>query len=155
LLARSGTTDKLVLNQALENFTENSKYKKSLDVKDFDIFFAKGLSLENGAATITDFTASLISNGMRYAHGIEQPIIYKWLVCGGGRKNKYLIESIKNNFENISIELIDQYEIDGDYVESQAFAYLAIRSLLKLPISFPTTTGCKEPASGGILTKNF
>jgi anhydro-N-acetylmuramic acid kinase len=155
LIARSGTIDKLVLNQALENFTENSKYKKSLDVKDFDIFFAKGLSLENGAATITDFTASLISNGMRYAHGIEQPIIHKWLVCGGGRKNKYLIESIKNNFENISIELIDQYEIDGDYVESQAFAYLAIRSLLKLPISFPTTTGCKEPASGGILTKNF
>ena len=76
-------------------------------------------------------------------------------MCGGGRKNKYLIESIKNNFENISIESIDQYEIDGDYVESQAFAYLAIRSLLKLPISFPTTTGCKEPASGGVLTKNF
>ena len=64
LLARSGKIDKLVLNQALENFTENSNYKKSLDVKDFDIFFAKGLSLENGAATITNFTATLIANGM-------------------------------------------------------------------------------------------
>ena len=154
-IARSGTIDKLVLNQALENFSENSNYKKSLDIKDFDIFFAKGLSLENGAATITNFTATLIANGMRYSHGIGQPSMYKWLVCGGGRKNKYLLESIKDNFEEISIEPIDQYEIDGDFVESQAFAYLAIRSFLELPISFPTTTGCKKPTTGGMIVKNF
>ena len=79
----------------------------------------------------------------------------KWLVCGGGRKNKYLLESIKDNFENISIELIDQYQINGDFVESQAFAYLAIRSYLELPISFPTTTGCKRPITGGDIIKNF
>ena len=153
-IARSGTIDKLVLNQALENFTENSNYKKSLDIKDFDIFFAKGLSLENGAATITNFTATLIANGMKYAHGMGQPL-YKWLVCGGGRKNKYLLQSIKDNFENISIEPIDQYEINGDFVESQAFAYLSIRSFLKLPISFPTTTRCKKPTTGGTIVKNF
>ena len=155
LIARSGTIDKLILNQALDNFTENSDYKKSLDIKDFDIFFAKGLSLENGAATITNFTATLIANGMKYAHGMGQPLIYKWLVCGGGRKNNYLLKSIKDNFEEISIEPIDQYEIDGDFVESQAFAYLAIRSFLKLPISFPTTTGCKKPTIGGTIVKNF
>ena len=155
LLARAGTTDKLVLNQALENFTENSKYEKSLDVKDFDIFFAKGLSLENGAATITNFTAMLIADGIKYLDESSQPAISKFLVCGGGRKNKYLLESLKKNFEQISIETIDQYEIDGDFVESQAFAYLAIRSFLKLPISFPTTTRCKKPISGGILIKNF
>ena len=154
-LARSGTIDKLVLNQALENFTENLNYKKSLDVKDFDIFFAKGLSLENGAATITNFTATLIANGMKYIHGKEYSITNKWLVCGGGRKNKYLLECIKNIFEKISIEPIDQYEIDGDFVESQAFAYLAIRSILKLPISFPTTTRCKKPTIGGVIVKNF
>ena len=154
-IARSGTVDKLVLNQALENFSENSNYEKSLDIKDFDIFFAKGLSLENGAATITNFTATLIANGIRYAHRMGKPSMYKWLVCGGGRKNKYLLESIKDNFEEISIEPIDQYEIDGDFVESQAFAYLAIRSFLKLPISFPTTTRCKKPVSGGIFTQNF
>mgnify|MGYP001471606289 CR=1 FL=1 len=153
-IARSGTIDKLVLNQALENFTEYSNYEKSLDIKDFDIFFAKGLSLENGAATITNFTATLIANGMKYAHGMGQRL-NKWLVCGGGRKNKYLLESIKDNFENISIELIDQYEINGDFVESQAFAYLSIRSFLKLPISFPTTTGCKKPTTGGTIVKNF
>ena len=155
LLARSGSTDKLILNQALENFTENSNYEKSLDVKDFDIFFAKGLSLENGAATITNFTGTLIANGMSYAHGVSRPIMCKWLVCGGGRKNKYLLESIKNIFEEISIEPIDKYEIDGDFIESQAFGYLAIRSFLKLPISFPTTTSCKKPISGGKIVENF
>ena len=155
LIARSGKIDKLVLNQVLENFTDNSNYKKSLDVKDFDIFFAKGLSLENGAATITNFTAMLIANGMRYTNEMGQPIINKWLVCGGGRKNKYLLESIKNIFEQTIIEPIDQYLIDGDFVESQAFGYLAIRSFLKLPISFPSTTGCNEPCTGGVLVKNF
>ena len=155
LIASSGTIDKLVINQALENFTENSNYKKSLDVKDFDIFFAKGLSLENGAATISSFTAKLIADGMKFSHGMSLSGMSKWLVCGGGRKNKFLIQSIKNNFEQISIEPIDQYEIDGDFVESQAFAYLAIRSFLKLPISFPETTGCKEPTIGGVIVKNF
>ncbi len=155
LIASSGTVDKLVLNQALENFTVNSNYKKSLDIKDFDVFFAKGLSLENGAATVTSFTASLITDGMNYAHKINQSDMNKWLVCGGGRKNKHLLESIKNNFEKISIDQIDLYGIDGDFVESQAFAYLAIRSLLKLPISFPDTTGCKEPSTGGVIVKNF
>ena len=155
LIAKSGIIDKLVLNQALENFEENPDYKKSLDVRDFDIFFAKGLSLENGAATITNFTAALIANGIRHVNGIDQPIINKWLVCGGGRKNRYLLESIKNIFGKISIEPIDQYQIDGDFVESQAFGYLAIRSFLKLPISFPSTTGCIKPSTGGILVKNF
>ena len=155
LIAKSGTIDELVLNQALENFEENSNYKKSLDVKDFDIFFAKGLSLENGAATITNFTARLISNGMKYSHEMVKPTMNNWLVCGGGRKNKYLLESIKNTFEKANIQPIDEYEIDGDFIESQAFGYLAIRSLLKLPISFPSTTGCKEPSNGGVLVKNF
>jgi len=155
LIAKSGKIDRLILNQALQNFEENSNYEKSLDIKDFDIFFAKGLSLENGAATISNFTAMLIANGMKNAHVIGQSIINKWLVCGGGRKNKYLLESIKNSFEKISIAPIDQYEIDGDFVESQAFGYLAIRSFLNLPISFPCTTGCRKPCTGGVLVKNF
>jgi anhydro-N-acetylmuramic acid kinase len=92
---------------------------------------------------------------MRYTHEMGQPLINKWLVCGGGRKNKYLLESIKNIFDQTIIEPIDQYLIDGDFVESQAFGYLAIRSFLKLPISFPRTTGCKEPCTGGTLEKNF
>ena len=155
LIGRSGKIDKLILNQALDNFNLNPFYGKSLDIKDFNIFFAKGLSLENGAATITGFTAKLIADGMSYSHGMSQASTYKWLVCGGGRKNKYLLESIKNNFEKIDIESIDKYEIDGDFIESQAFAFLAIRSLVGLPISFPSTTGCKKPISGGVITENF
>ena len=155
LLARNGNTDKLILNQALENFTENSFYEKSLDVRDFDIFFAKGLSLENGAATITDFTAKIIADGMNFIHEMRQPFKHKWLVCGGGRKNKYLLEQIKNNCKQIDINPIDKYEVDGDFIESQAFAFLAIRSLQGMPISFPNTTRCREPITGGMIVENF
>ena len=154
-LADSGKTDELILNQALDNFNMNSYYEKSMDTKDFDIFFAKGLSLENGTSTITDFTAKLISDGMNFVHGSEQPWTGKWLVCGGGRKNKYLLKSIKNNFEKLYIDLIEKYEVDGDFIESQAFAYLAIRSLEGMPISFPSTTRCKKPLTGGVIVKNY
>ena len=155
LIARNGKTNKLILNQALENFFENPNYGKSLDVKNFDIFFAKGLSLEDGAATITNLTAKLIANGMNHFHHNSQSKIYKWLVCGGGRKNRYLLELIKKNFNQISINPIDQYETDGDFVESQAFAFLSIRSLKGMPISFPTTTRCKKPITGGTIVENF
>ena len=57
--------------------------------------------------------------------------------------------------KNLIIQPIDDYGVDGDYVESEAFAYLAIRSFLNLPISFPGTTKCKVPTTGGVLTKNF
>ena len=50
---------------------------------------------------------------------------------------------------------IDEYNFDGNFIESQAFAYLAIRSYLKLPISFPSTTRCKKAISGGDVFKNF
>ena len=71
-------------------------------------------------------------------------------VCGGGRKNNFLIDKIRKKILNFKkIKLVDNYNIDGDYVESQAFAFLAIRSILNLPISFPTTTGCLKPISGG------
>ena len=77
----------------------------------------------------------------------------KIILCGGGRKNNFLVEKLKK--KSTEIKLIDKYGIDGDFVESQAFAYLAIRSYLKLPISFPKTTGCKKPCTGGVLVKNF
>jgi len=155
LLARSGKTDKLILNQAIENFAVNSNYEKSLDIKDFDIFFAKGLTLENGASTITDFTAKLITDGINYVHNMGQSENYRWLVCGGGRKNKYLLESIKNNFKKLYLDPIEKYGMDGDFIESKAFAFLAIRSLEKMPISFPNTTRCKKSSTGGVIVENF
>jgi len=64
--------------------------------------------------------------------------------------NNYLL-----NKKNISLNSIDDYNLDGDYIESQAFGYLAIRSFLNLPISYPKTTGCEFPIVGGKLVKNF
>ena len=153
-LAKSGKVDSLVLNQAIDNFNINS-YSQSLDIKNFDVSFAKGLSLENGCATITNFTAYLISQGLKH---ISQKNSIIFLVCGGGRKNSNLINSIKNylsDVNNINLDIIDNYNLNGDYIESQAFAFLAIRSFLNLPISFSSTTGCDEFSVGGKLVKNF
>ena len=156
LIAQSGKIDQLILNQAIDNF-EIKSYDKSLDIKNFDISFARGLSLEDGCATITNFTAYLIAKGIEYSNKDKSKNI-KYLLCGGGRKNNFLIKCIKDylsNQTNISLDIIDNYEYDGDYIESQAFGYLAIRSFLNLPISFPKTTGCDKPIVGGKIVENF
>jgi len=156
LIAKSGKINQLILNQVIDNFKIDS-FDKSLDIKDFDISFARGLSLEDGCATITNFTAYLIAKGIEHANGSNiKPI--KYLVCGGGRKNTFLIQSIKDYLlhkQNISLNSIDEYNLNGDFIESQAFGYLAIRSSLNLPISYPKTTGCELPTVGGELVKNF
>ena len=154
-LARSGKIDKLILNQTIENF-KIEKYSQSLDIKDFDVSFARGLSLEDGCATVTDFTGYLIAKGLEHLNSLNETI--KFLVCGGGRKNNFLIDCINSNLLNknkIILEPIEKYSLDGDFIESQAFGYLAIRSLLNLPISFPKTTGCNSPITGGKLVNNF
>ena len=155
-IAKSGKIDQLILNQAIDNF-QIDRFDKSLDVKNFDISFVRGLSLEDGSATITNFTAYLIAKGIEHSNGNNiKPI--KYLVCGGGRRNDFLIQSIKDYLshkQNISLNSIDDYSLNGDYIESQAFGYLSIRSFLNLPISYPKTTGCKTPTVGGELVKNF
>ena len=86
---------------------------------------------------------------------MDNKILEIFIPGPAGRLEAKYFKSKKNTFEKINIELIDQYEINGDFVESQAFGYLAIRSFLNLPISFPSTTGCKEPSTGGVLVENF
>jgi anhydro-N-acetylmuramic acid kinase len=155
-IAKSGKIDQLILIKAIDNFQIDT-FDKSLDVKNFDISFVRGLSLEDGCATITNFTAYLIAKGIEHSIGnYIKPI--KYLVCGGGRKNTFLIQSIKDYLshkQNVSLDSIDDYSLNGDYIESQAFGYLSIRSFLNLPISYPKTTGCKTPTVGGELVKNF
>jgi anhydro-N-acetylmuramic acid kinase len=156
LLASTGIRNDIIFEQALELFANRPNQKKlSFDVNDFDASFARGLSLEDGAATLTDFTAKIIGAALFPLLSNVSNKIWKVVICGGGRKNKVLIERIKNNtLKNIIVQPIDDYGIDGDFIESQAFAFLAIRSLLKLPISFPTTTGCARPCSGGEIIHN-
>ena len=156
-IGKSGTNNQLLFNQAIDNFNFIS-YKNSLDIKDFDISFARGLSLEDGCATITNFTAYLIVEGIKSLHKKEDYFSNKYLICGGGRKNNFLIETINkylNKYENITLENIDNFNQNGDFIESQAFGYLAIRSCLGLPITFPDTTRCNKPLTGGSLVKNF
>ena len=156
-LAKNGKVNELILNQALDNFDDRTNQKlSSFDTKDFSLGFVRGLTPEDGAATLTDFTGKIIGATLFSSLSKTRDKVWKVLVCGGGRKNITLMESIKNGLpKNLVIQSIDDYEIDGDFVESQAFAYLAIRSFLKLPISFPDTTGCKEPTTGGLVVKNF
>jgi|TARA_B110000037_G_scaffold178139_1_gene203749 anhydro-N-acetylmuramic acid kinase len=156
-IAKKGKTNNLILNQALDNFDNRPNQDTlSFDTKDFSLGFVRGLNLEDGAATLTDFTARIIEAGLFSFLSEAREKLWKILVCGGGRKNITLIERIKSRtLKNLVIQSIDDYDIDGDYVESQAFAYLAIRSYLGLPISFPETTGCKEPTTGGVIVKNY
>ena len=153
-ISKAGKIDQLITNQIIENFNIET-YSKSLDIKDFDNSFARGLSFENGCSTITNFTGYLIAKGIE---SMSNNIKIKYLICGGGRKNNSLIDCIKNNLNNKNnfiLENIDKYGFNGDYIESQAFGYLAIKSFLNLPISFPNTTGCTSPTVGGKLVKNF
>ncbi len=143
-IAKSGLVNKLILDQSLDNFFNNKvSEKRSYDINDFDVSFVRGLSLTDGAATLTEFTAEILSKK------IFDTNIY---ITGGGRKNKFLIKRLEDILQ-IKTKLIDDLNIDGDFVESQAFAYLAIRSYIKKPISFPETTGCHKECLGGEIIK--
>ena len=145
LIARSGKFGELFVKSIIESYLKSPlSKKKSFNTNDFVDFISKNtvsadLSLEDFVCTITEITAKIISLK------IKNKNIY---VCGGGRKNKYLIEKIEKKIKH-KIKLIDRFGVNGDFVESQAFAYLAIRSFLKLPISFPGTTGVEKPCAGG------
>ena len=167
LIARSGKIIKSRLNKEIKiekrrQWNRRLRSISSLDIKDYittylDTVFTEGLSLRDGAATLTEFTVLTLSSWINtyckemdyYNSGKKTKVI----VCGGGRKNKFLLKSISKKIKH-KLVLIDKYGIDGDFVESQAFAYLAIRSYLKLPISFPSTTGVSKPCTGGVIVKN-
>ena len=154
-IALSGKINKAVLTHALNNYYESELFwglqKKSMDPRDFDLSFARGLSLEDGAATLTEYTADILAKSLRDKDNpsYDSP---KIILTGGGRKNKFLIRRLREK-SHYTVLLIDDYGIDGDFVESQAFAYLAIRSYLKLPISFPETTGCLKSCTGGVIVE--
>ena len=157
VLAKSGKTSEIILNQAIDTFDFIKKNNNlSFDIKDFDLNFVRGLSLSDGLSTLIDFTASIIYESIINENNLFKNNDLKILICGGGRKNLSLVEAIKNKIpRSINLNLIDDYKIDGDFVESQAFAYLAIRALLEKPISFPKTTSVEKPCTGGVIVKNY
>ena len=154
-LADRGSRNEIIYEQAQELYMNQNNKKLTFDTNDFDISFVRGLSLEDGATTLTDFTASIISEELSLSIAKFNEKIQDILLCGGGRKNKILIKKIQKNLPpNLKLKFIDSFNLHGDFVESQAFAFLAIRSIKGLPISFPKTTGCKIASTGGELIKN-
>ncbi len=154
-LASLGKKNEVIFEQAQELFNNRrNKDQKSFDINDFDISFVRGLSLEDGAATLTEFTVSIIGESLLEVLNKEKDL-KDIILCGGGRKNS-ILKSLLSKYlpKNIFIKTIDQFGINGDFIESQAFAFLAIRTLKGLPITFPNTTNCNSPSTGGEIIKN-
>ena len=147
-IAYTGRVDKNILDSYLNDPYYESLPPKSLDVNDFNLSPVRSLSLEDSVATLSELTSVTIVNALNFFSIKPKEII----LCGGGRKNKYIFERIEK-LSNILTNNIDKYKINGDFIESQAFAYLAIRSYLKKPISFPWTTGTVKPITGGDIIK--
>ena len=143
-----GTINFNLIANFLDRFDYFHKKNTSYDTGDFNISELRGLSLEDGAATLAHLSAILIADTIKKHNNIDN--VY---FGGGGRKNLFIMKVIKKN-TNVNIINLDNKKINGDFVESQAFAYLAVRSLLKLPISFKETTGVKKNVSGGEIYKN-
>ena len=149
-IALSGNINKDIINQFYEHEFYNTKEKHSYDRKEFDIGFVKGLEFKDAVATLTYFTALIISKNIKKNIKNNVDII----ICGGGRKNLTLVNHLKN-LTKYKINLIDDFKVDGDFIESQAFAYISIRSYLKKPISYPGTTNVEIPITGGEIKINF
>ena len=136
--------DEDVLAKLLDHDYFSRVPPKSLDRQEFATSGCAGLGPEDGAATLTAFIA--------HAAGKARPFFPNpaatWIVTGGGRLNPVLMTALREVL-GVDVRSADGLGWDGDAMEAQAFAYLAVRAERWLPITFPTTTGVPEPLSGG------
>lgn len=134
----------------LERFSEHRFFArrppKSLDRGDFSDAWAEGLSVADGAATLTAGTARALALAARH---FPAPVA-QWVICGGGAHNPTLLQAIAAETRGKVVTGTD-LGWDSDALEAQAFAFLAVRSLRGLPLTFPTTTGAPGPVTGGRL----
>lgn len=119
---------------------------KSIDREAFTIDAISGMTLEDGAATLTAFSAAAVARAID--HLAERPRAIH--VAGGGRHNGTLMTMLADRTA-IAVHAVDALGWDGDALEAQGFAYMAVRHLHGLPISFPGTTGAPQAMSGGVL----
>jgi anhydro-N-acetylmuramic acid kinase len=105
------------------------------------------LSLEDGAATLAALTARAIAAIVPH---LPQTPAY-WIVAGGGARNRTILRMLAGAVAPARVETADALGWSTDALEAQAFAYLAVRTLKRLPITFPTTTGVAQPMTGGII----
>lgn len=143
-LAARGRVHEGLLAQLLEHPWFQTPPPKSLDRYDFNASMARGLSLEDGAATLTAFSAHAVAQSLSQLPEMPERLI----ACGGGRHNPTLMRMLA---EVVPCQVLTAEQVcwRGDSIEAEAFAFLAARTLRGLPISWPKTTGAPEPMSGG------
>jgi anhydro-N-acetylmuramic acid kinase len=148
-IAREGGVVRAVVVRYLDNPFFAKSGPKSLDRNDFTLALAGGLELADGARTLAAVSAEAILKSAD--HLSESPKL--WIVCGGGRKNPHIVGDLRAGAAQRGAEVIlaEDAGLNGDSMEAEAWAYLAVRSKYGLPLTFPTTTGCREPVSGGML----
>ena len=145
-LAASGTADAALVDAFMDNPYFARPAPKSLDRQDFHAR-ARGvevLSDADGAATLAAFTIE--STAAALAHVPRAP--RRWLVCGGGRLNGHFMRALARRLD-ADVAPVEAEGWNGDVIEAQCFAYLAVRSARGLPLSLPTTTGVPRPMTGG------
>ncbi len=144
--ARAGRVSAAAVEDFLANPFFDRPPPKSLDRDDFQDASPTGLSPEDGAATLTEMTAAAAAAANRHFPAPAR----EWLVTGGGRHNPALMEALRRRL-GVSVRPVEAVGWDGDALEAQAFAYLAVRSILGLALSLPSTTGVAQPICGGRL----
>ncbi|MBE2992432.1 anhydro-N-acetylmuramic acid kinase [Sphingomonas sp. CFBP 13603] len=147
-LAASGQIDETVLTAMLDHPFFDAPPPKSLDRNDFTIQPARGLSAADGAATLTAFTAATVAEALR--HLPARPV--RLLVAGGGRHNPTMLAMIAER-TGLVVEPTDVLGWNGDALEAEGFAYMAVRTLKGLTISFPGTTGVPVAMAGGVVDR--
>jgi anhydro-N-acetylmuramic acid kinase len=146
VLASAGRVSAVLVTQFLASSYFDRQPPKSLDRDDFRDVVPARLSLQDGAATLTEMTAAAVAAARRY---FPAPV-REWLVTGGGRHNPALMKALRRRLE-VPVRPVEAAGWNGDALEAQAFAYLAVRSLAGLPLSLPSTTGTPRPTCGGRL----
>lgn len=143
-LASAGQVRKDRLARLMENGYFDQAPPKSLDRIDFDLASLEGVPAADGAATLVAFTCETIARAKQFFPAQAK----RWLVTGGGRHNPTLMAALGDCLE-VPVEAVEAVGWNGDALEAQAFAFLAARSLLSLPLTYPGTTGVSEPVTGG------
>jgi anhydro-N-acetylmuramic acid kinase len=145
-LARAGQASTAHVGRFLTHLYFARKPPKSLDRDDFRGASPDDLALADGAATLTEMTAAAVAAASRHFPAPPR----EWLVCGGGRRNPALMAALARLLP-APVRPVEAVGWDGDALEAQAFAYLAVRSVMGLPLSLPMTTGAPYPVPGGRL----
>lgn len=145
-LSLEGVVDRSVLAKLLDNPYFSESAPKSLDRSDLSNEPVNGLSPQDGAATLVAYTVETIAQGIEQCPAEPKAIF----VTGGGRHNDAIMQALTNS-TSAPVNGVEGSGFDGDMIEAQAFAFMAVRSQKGLPISFPGTTGVPQPLTGGDL----